>query len=45
MSLVVVEASPTEVAVAQGLLQEVTAVQLVPRVLDLAKIGGQQTSN
>lgn len=35
VSLVVVEASLAEVTVGQRILQEVPAIQLVPRVLDL----------
>lgn len=35
MSLVVVKSSSAEVTVGQGLLKEVTSVELVPRVLNL----------
>lgn len=35
MSLVVVKTSLTEVTVGQGILQEVSSVELVPRVFDL----------
>lgn len=37
MSLVVVETSLTEVTVGQSILQEVSSVELVPRVLNLTR--------
>lgn len=37
VSLIVVEASLAEVTVGQCILQEVSAIQLVPRVLDLTR--------
>lgn len=37
VSLIVVETSLAEVTVGQCILQEVSAVQLVPRVLDLTR--------
>lgn len=37
VSLVVVETSLAEVTVGQRILQEVSAIQLVPRVLDLTR--------
>lgn len=38
VSLVVVETSLAEVTVAQRILQEVSAIQLMPRVLDLTRV-------
>lgn len=37
MSLVVVKTSLTEVTVGQSILQEVSSVELVPRVLNLTR--------